>query len=276
MRLRRVLLLRGALTDTGRPSVAPAGGRPHHPQVPPAWAGAGASPTCYSDLVGGTGPAGKDPELLRLVHGVVSAGHHHGVPGLPRPHVGLQRQERAVDVGVDGDGELGPHCGPGRAGRQAGGREGEKGEGVRGGPWPSVPFVLAASSLPFPTQGNARAAWPNPTWPGSHLSRPGEGFGVSTKTPTIKGPFISSGQRNFPPRPRPVGPSPHTHLARDVTQIQFLPGIIYRGREQPPASPRSPSPLPPPQTSVLDAAFLEAAQRLCSPTGYSQPLVMST
>lgn len=40
---------------------------------------------------------------------------------------------------------------------RAGGREGEKEGGSERRPWPWTPFALSASSLPFPTQGNARA-----------------------------------------------------------------------------------------------------------------------
>lgn len=90
-----VALLWRYLTDTG-PVVISQGGLSR-------------SLTCHSDLVGGTGFAGQHLELLCLVHGVVSTGDDQRVPGLPRPNLVLQGQDGAVHVGVDGDGEFGPH-----------------------------------------------------------------------------------------------------------------------------------------------------------------------
>lgn len=98
------------MTDRYRVAVIAANVKQGHWQIPPVSDGATESPTCYSDLVGGAGMAGKHQELLRLVHGVVGAGNHQAVSRPPGLHVVLQRQDGAVYVGVDGDGEFGPHC----------------------------------------------------------------------------------------------------------------------------------------------------------------------
>lgn len=57
--------------------------------------------TCYLDLGGLAGSAGQHLELLCLVHGVVSAGHHQPVPRSPGAHIIRQVQDRAVHVGVN-------------------------------------------------------------------------------------------------------------------------------------------------------------------------------
>ena len=69
-------------------------------------------PTCYFDLVGGTGSAGEHLELFRLVPGVISTGNNQGVPRLPWLYIVCQMQDGAVHIGVDGDGEFGPHYNP--------------------------------------------------------------------------------------------------------------------------------------------------------------------
>lgn len=99
-----------AMTDSYRGAVIAANVKPDHSQIPPASDGVTESPTCDSDLVGGTGVAGKHQELLCLVHGVVGAGNDQSVSRPPGLHVVLQGQDGAVYVGVDGDGEFGPHC----------------------------------------------------------------------------------------------------------------------------------------------------------------------
>lgn len=79
-------LLHGVImtrADRYRVAVMPANRKPHDFQILPSEDRVSASPTCYSDLVGGTGSAGKHLELFRLVHGVIGTGNDQGVPRLP-------------------------------------------------------------------------------------------------------------------------------------------------------------------------------------------------
>lgn len=66
-----------------RVAVIPANFKPHDFQILPSEDRVSESPTCYSDLVGGTGLAGKHLELFRLVHGVIGTGNNQGIPRLP-------------------------------------------------------------------------------------------------------------------------------------------------------------------------------------------------
>lgn len=68
--------------------------------------------TCYLDLGGLAGSAGQHLELLCLVHGVVSAGHHQPVPRCPGAHIICQVQDRAVHVGVNSHRQLRFHWKP--------------------------------------------------------------------------------------------------------------------------------------------------------------------
>lgn len=166
-------------------------------------------PTCHSDLRRGTGFAGENLELFRLVHGVVSAGDDQGVSRPPGLHIVHQVQDGAVYVGVNADRELGPHCNP-------------KQEGVRCSPLPSANMWLPTSSPPLWKSVNARCALPKPKSPGSLPSQSQylQVFEVN-KNPTKKDPFISSGQRNFPLTSKLVFNAlpHHTHFAQDVKQI---------------------------------------------------------
>ena len=67
--------------------------------------------TLHFDLVEGAGWAGQQVELLRLKHGVVSAGHHHAVTRPPATGLVSQLQDAGVGQHVDGDGRLWANCG---------------------------------------------------------------------------------------------------------------------------------------------------------------------
>jgi len=65
--------------------------------------------TCYPDLGGSAGSAWQHLELLRLVHGVVSACNHQPVSGFPGAHVIHQVQDGAVHIGVNAYRKLWSH-----------------------------------------------------------------------------------------------------------------------------------------------------------------------